>query len=109
MSDADELSQVESAVTSDDVNLSKVITAGSEAAGVAFSVASVAKFKHAKDGPEHSHAGTPIAEDVAAAELLALPSLEGSDLTASDVKDAASKVSAADVTAAKTEAEKLAG
>ena len=51
MPDSPDLGSVASTVTSGDADLAKVVTAGSEAAGVGFSVASTEKFKLHKDKP----------------------------------------------------------
>lgn len=102
-------SEIASTVTSSSDGLAKVITGASEAAGVAFSLASVEKFKHGKDSPDHVPDDTPLVLEARAAELEFLPSIEASGVTSADVEDAASKVTAADVTAAKAEVDKLAG
>jgi hypothetical protein len=51
MSDTKDLGDVASNVTPDTEDLAKVVTAGSEAAGVGFGVAGVEKFKLHKDNP----------------------------------------------------------
>jgi len=51
MSDSPEIGSIASTVTSSTDDLAKVVTAGSEAAGVGFEVASVEKFKLHKDNP----------------------------------------------------------
>ena len=58
-------------------NLTKLITAGSYIAGLAFSVGAIMKFKQHKDNPTQIPIGTPIALVFIAAALLFLPSILG--------------------------------
>ena len=51
MADTPETGEIATTVTSSTADLAKVVTAGSEAAGVGFEVASVEKFKAHKDNP----------------------------------------------------------
>jgi hypothetical protein len=109
MPDETNLGEIASTVTSSTSGLTEAITGASYAAGVAFSAASVEKFKREKDGSEHHAEGTPLALDATAAALLLVPTIEGADITKADVESAASKLTDADLDAAKTEVEKLAG
>lgn len=56
-------------------NLTKLVTAGSYVAGLAFSIGAVMKFKQHKDNPTGVPIGTPIAMVFIAAALLFLPSV----------------------------------
>jgi intracellular multiplication protein IcmD len=51
MSDTPEIGEIATNVTSNAEDATKVVTGASEAAGVAFEVASVEKFKVHKDNP----------------------------------------------------------
>ncbi|KTD54059.1 IcmD (DotP) [Legionella sainthelensi] len=64
-----------SQITSSFTNLTKLITAGSYLAGLAFSIAAIMKFKQHKDNPTQIPIGTPIALVFIAAGLLFLPSI----------------------------------
>ena len=64
-------------ITSSFTNLTKLITAGSYLAGLAFSVGAIMKFKQHKDDPTQIPIGTPIALVFIAAALLFLPSILG--------------------------------
>ncbi|KTD56369.1 IcmD (DotP) [Legionella santicrucis] len=66
-----------SEITSSFTNLTKLITAGSYLAGLAFSIAAIMKFKQHKDNPTQIPIGTPIALVFIAAGLLFLPSILG--------------------------------
>lgn len=59
MSDTPSAGEMASEVTSNDADLAKVVTAGSEAAGVGYEVASIEKFKVHKDNPTQ----IPIGKD----------------------------------------------
>lgn len=56
-------------------NLTFVITAASEAAGLAFSLAALVKFTQHKDNPTQIPVGTPIALLFIAAALLFVPTI----------------------------------
>lgn len=62
-------------ITSSFTNLTKLITAGSYLAGLAFSAGAIMKFKQHKDNPTQIPVGTPIALVFIAAALLFLPSI----------------------------------
>ena len=62
-------------ITGSFTNLTKLITAGSYLAGLAFSVGAIMKFKQHKDNPTQVPIGTPIALVFIAAALLFLPSI----------------------------------
>lgn len=62
-------------ITSSFTNVTKLITAGSYLAGLAFSVGAIMKFKQHKDNPTQIPIGTPIALVFVAAALLFLPSI----------------------------------
>ncbi|KTD53562.1 IcmD (DotP) [Legionella santicrucis] len=66
-----------SQITSSFTNLTKLITAGSYLAGLAFSIGAIMKFKQHKDNPTQVAIGTPIALVFIAAALLFLPSVLG--------------------------------
>ncbi|KTD11083.1 IcmD (DotP) [Legionella gratiana] len=66
-----------SEITSSFTNLTKLITAGSYLAGLAFSIGAIMKFKQHKDNPTQIPIGTPIALVFIAAGLLFLPSILG--------------------------------
>ncbi|WP_058498714.1 hypothetical protein [Legionella gratiana] len=66
-----------SQITSSFTNLTKLITAGSYLAGLAFSIGAIMKFKQHKDNPTQIPIGTPIALVFIAAALLFLPSVLG--------------------------------
>jgi intracellular multiplication protein IcmD len=55
---AADLGDIASTVTPSTADLAKVVTAGSEAAGVAFELGSVEKFKVHKDNPTQVPLGT---------------------------------------------------
>lgn len=57
--------------------ITKLITAGSYLAGLAFSIGAIMKFKQHKDNPTQVPIGTPIALLFIAAALLFLPSVLG--------------------------------
>jgi intracellular multiplication protein IcmD len=69
------IGEVASSITDRFSNLSKLITAGSYLAGLAFSIGAVMKFKQHKDNPTQIPIGTPIALVFIAAALLFLPSI----------------------------------
>jgi intracellular multiplication protein IcmD len=60
MPDTPDVGEVASTVTSNTDDLAKVVTAGSEAAGVGFAVASTEKFKAHKDNPTQIPLGKTI-------------------------------------------------
>ena len=92
MSDS-ELGSIASTVTSPEgTGLEKAITGASEAAGAAYGVASIEKFKVHKDNPTQIPVGTPLALDATAAALEVAPSLEGTGDAASDAAAAKSKL-----------------
>ncbi|KTD63756.1 IcmD (DotP) [Legionella santicrucis] len=66
-----------SQITSSFTNLTKLITAGSYLAGLAFSIGAIMKFKQHKDNPTQIPIGTPIALVFISAALLFLPSILG--------------------------------
>lgn len=66
-----------SSITSSFESLTKLITAGSYLAGLAFSIGAIMKFKQHKDNPTNIPVGTPIAMTFIAAALLFLPSILG--------------------------------
>ena len=69
------LGEMAESITSSFTNLSKLITAGSYIAGLAFSIGAIMKFKQHKDNPTQIPVGTPIALIFIAAALLFLPSI----------------------------------
>ncbi|MBV8547326.1 MAG: nitrile hydratase subunit alpha [Acidobacteria bacterium] len=69
------IGEVASSITASFSNLSKLITAGSYLAGLAFSIGAIMKFKQHKDNPTQVPIGTPIALVFIAAALLFLPSI----------------------------------
>tara|TARA_Y100001956_G_scaffold9950_1_gene8768 strand:- start:2568 stop:2966 length:399 start_codon:yes stop_codon:yes gene_type:complete len=71
------LGSVASTITGSFTSLTKLITAGSYLAGMAFSIGAVMKFKQHKDNPTQVPIGTPIALVFIAAALLFLPSVLG--------------------------------
>lgn len=66
-----------SEITSSFTNLTKLITAGSYLAGLAFAIGAIMKFKQHKDNPTQIPIGTPIALVFIAAALLFLPTILG--------------------------------
>ncbi len=66
-----------SSITSSFTSLTKLVTAGSYLAGLAFSIGAIMKFKQHKDNPTNIPVGTPIALTFIAAALLFLPSILG--------------------------------
>lgn len=64
-------------ITSSFSDLTKLITAGSYLAGLAFSIGAIMKFKQHKDNPTQVPIGTPIALVFIAAALLFLPTILG--------------------------------
>ena len=66
-----------SSITSSFSSLTKLITAGSYLAGLAFSIGAIMKFKQHKDNPTQITIGTPIALVFIAAALLFLPTSLG--------------------------------
>jgi len=99
MSDS-ELGSIASTVTSSEgTGLEKAITGASEAAGAAYSVASIEKFKRHKDNPTQIPVGTPLALDATAAALEFGPSLKAAGDAVSD--DTASGDAASDAAVAK--------
>ena len=66
-----------SEITSSFSQLTKLITAGSYLAGLAFSIGAIMKFKQHKDNPTQIPIGTPIALVFIAAALLFLPTILG--------------------------------
>jgi intracellular multiplication protein IcmD len=90
---SDDIGSIASNVTSSsDVDLEKAITGASEAAGAAYSVASIEEFKRHKDNPTQIPVGTPKALEVTAAALEVAPSLEGTGDAASDATAAKGKL-----------------
>ncbi|HAF87133.1 MAG: type IV secretion protein IcmD [Legionellaceae bacterium] len=71
------LGGVASTITGSFEQLTKLITAGSYLAGLAFSIGAIMKFKQHKDNPTQIPIGTPIALVFIAAALLFLPSVLG--------------------------------
>jgi intracellular multiplication protein IcmD len=69
------LGSIAESITSSFSNLSKLVTAGSYLAGLAFSIGAIMKFKQHKDNPTQTPIGTPVAMIVIAAALTFLPSL----------------------------------
>ena len=74
---AQSLGDVASSITSSFSQVTKLITAGSYLAGLAFSIGAIMKFKQHKDNPTQIPIGTPIALVFIAAALLFLPSILG--------------------------------
>jgi intracellular multiplication protein IcmD len=70
-----DLGNVASSITSSFTGLTKLITAGSYLAGLAFSIGAIMKFKQHKDNPTQIPIGTPIALVFIAAALLFLPTI----------------------------------
>jgi intracellular multiplication protein IcmD len=66
-----------SSITESFTSLTKLITAGSYLAGLAFSIGAILKFKQHKDNPTQIPIGTPIAMVLIAAALLFLPTILG--------------------------------
>ena len=66
-----------SQITDSFESLTKLITAGSYLAGLAFSIGAIMKFKQHKDNPTQIPIGTPIALVFIAAALLFLPTILG--------------------------------
>lgn len=66
-----------SSITGSFTSLTKLVTAGSYLAGLAFSIGAIMKFKAHKDNPTNITVGTPIALTFIAAALLFLPSILG--------------------------------
>ena len=64
-----------SSITGSFVDLTKLITAGSYLAGLAFSIGAIMKFKQHKDQPQQVPIGTPVALVFIAAALLFLPTI----------------------------------
>ena len=62
-------------ITSSFDNLTKLITAGSYLAGLAFSIGSIMKFKQHKDNPTQNPIGTPVSMIFVAAALLFMPTI----------------------------------
>lgn len=77
MSTTDEISvgEMAEAITESLTNITKLITAGSYVAGLAFSIGAIMKFKQHKDNPTGVPIGTPVAMVFIAAALLFLPSI----------------------------------
>ena len=71
------LGVVAATVTSSLSAVTKLITAGSYVAGLAFSIGAIMKFKQHKDNPTQVPIGTPVALVFIAAALLFLPSILG--------------------------------
>jgi intracellular multiplication protein IcmD len=72
---APSLGSIAESITSSYSNITKIITAGSYLAGLAFSIGAIMKFKQHKDNPTQTPIGTPIALVFVAAALLFLPSI----------------------------------
>lgn len=72
---AESMGGMASSITSSFTGLTKLITAGSYLAGLAFSIGAIAKFKQHKDNPTQIPIGTPIALVFIAAALLFLPTI----------------------------------
>lgn len=66
-----------SIITQSFANLTKLITASSYVAGIAFCMSAVMKFKQHKDNPTQIPVGTPIAMLFIASSLLFLPTVLG--------------------------------
>ena len=66
-----------SSITASFTSLTKLITAGSYLAGLAFSIGAIMKFKQHKDNPTQTPIGNPIALVFIAAALLFLPTILG--------------------------------
>ena len=66
-----------STITGSFANLTKLMTAGSYLAGLAFSIGAIMKFKQHKDNPTQVPIGTPVALVFIAAALLFLPTILG--------------------------------
>ena len=64
-----------SSITSSFTSLTKLITAGSYIAGLAFSIGAIMKFKAHKDNPTNIPIGTPLTFMFIAAALLFLPTI----------------------------------
>ncbi|KTD64987.1 hypothetical protein [Legionella shakespearei] len=77
MNTGDGIGVVAAHVTDSFTSLTKLITAGSYLAGLAFSIGAIMKFKQHKDNPTQIPIGTPIALVFIAAALLFLPSILG--------------------------------
>ena len=72
-----DLGAMASSITSSFTSLTKLITAGSYLAGLAFSIGAIMKFKQHKDNPTQIPIGTPVALVFIAAALLFLPTILG--------------------------------
>ena len=66
-----------SSITSSFESLTKLITAGSYIAGIAFMIGAIMKFKQHKDNPTNITIGQPVALTFVAAALLFLPTILG--------------------------------
>jgi intracellular multiplication protein IcmD len=64
-----------SSITGSFTSLTKLITAASYLAGLAFAIGAIMKFKQHKDNPTQITIGTPVALVFIAAALLFLPSI----------------------------------
>lgn len=71
----DSLGNMATSITGSFSNLTKLITASSYLAGLAFAVGAIMKFKQHKDNPTQIPIGTPIALIFIAAALLFLPTI----------------------------------
>jgi intracellular multiplication protein IcmD len=71
------LGGMSSSITSSFTSMTKLITAGSYLAGLAFSIGAIIKFKQHKDNPQSTPIGNPIALVFIAAALLFLPTILG--------------------------------
>jgi len=69
------LGDMAESITESFTNLTKLVTAASYLAGLAFSIGAIMKFKQHKDNPTQIPIGTPIALVFIAAALLFLPTI----------------------------------
>ena len=75
LNQAGSLGTMASSIISSFTSLTKLITAGSYLAGLAFSIGAIMKFKMHKDNPTQVPIGTPVALVFIAAALLFLPTI----------------------------------
>lgn len=75
--DAGSVGSMAASITGSFKSVTKLITAGSYLAGLAFAVAAIMKFKQHKDNPTQIPIGTPIALILIAGAFLFLPTILG--------------------------------
>ena len=75
IADGNNLGNMASSITGTFKSVTRLVTAGSYLAGLAFSISAIMKFKQHKDNPTQIPIGTPISLVFIAAGLLFLPSI----------------------------------